>query len=246
MKFHIIAAGYNCQDYAEKLVRSVLVLRYHDWHLHLINDGSTDRTGDVISAFACNKVSVYNHTENKGAAFRRWEVINPLPSDDVILLIGLDDELFSDCLNVVKAEYDKGMWMTYGNWISQNNVMLPEGFLHFDEVTHQNRDYRKVRYRSTGPNTFKKFLFDKIPVADFQLKGKWLDTTTESELMFSCLEMCGKDRIGVVEEPICLYNQNLPGGTQRRLGQAYKNEVYAQIAARPKKPLYEDIERMSH
>jgi hypothetical protein len=88
-------------------------------------------------------------------------------------------------------------------------------------------------------------LFDYIPKEDFKLNGKWIDTTTESELMFSCLEMSGRHRIGVIEKPVYLYNRTLPNGTQKRLGQAYKNEVYAQIIARPKKDLlgnlYDDI-----
>lgn len=237
--FHIVASGYNCEAYAAKLVRSVLSLQNHDWHLHLINDGSTDRTNQIINTFVCERITVYSHTENKGAAFRRWEVIHLLPGNDIVLLIGLDDELFPDCLDVVQAQYDKGVWMTYGNWVNQHGNMLPDGFLFFDDETHANRDYRKVQYRSTGPNTFYKFLFDKIPVEDFQLNGKWIDSTTESELMFSCLEMCGRDRIGVIEQAICLYNENRLGGSLNRLGRAYKMSIYNQVIQRPKKPLFE-------
>ena len=102
-------------------------------------------------------------------------------------------------------------------------------------------------YRSTAPNTFKKFLFDEIPDEDFKVFGKWIDNATETELMFSCLEMCGKDRIGVITEPIYLYNRTRGGNTKHRnykhngqimSGIDYKMKVvYPEIVKRKKKPL---------
>jgi len=170
---------------------------------------------------------------------------------DVVLLLGMDDRLLPGCLERVATEYRSGKWMTYGNWINQNGDGLPKDFnLYFDEQTHTSRAYRDVTYRSTAPNTFYKFLFDAIPEDDFKIGGKWIDSTTESEVMFSCLEMCGKDRIGVIEEPVYLYNQHLPNGTIKRHGSKYKYELLDIIKARPKRKLltdkdYEDMTNVS-
>lgn len=262
MKFHIIATGYNCAKYVEKCINSVVAQDYDNWVLSIANDASTDDTyqqivihAEIAADHGKRKIISFHEKDgvNKGAAYQRYANIitlsNPestperylIRPDDVIVLLGMDDELLPGALSRIKQEYDKGKWMTYGNWINQHGKGLPDDFeLDFPDEIHATRDYRKVKYRSTAPNTFYAKLFFKIPEVDFQINGKWLDTTTESELMFSCLEMCGKDRIGIIREPIYLYNQNLPNGTQRRLGQQYKNEVYAQIAARPKKPLYEN------
>ncbi len=182
-----------------------------------------------------------------GATYGRDYIIRKYVKDpeDVILLLGMDDTLSLVALHTIDDEYEKGMWMTYGNWrneIGKMNQMTP----YFDDVTHATRDYRKVTYRSTNPNTFKKFLYDQIPQKDHKIDGKWIDVCTEGEVMFSCLEMCGKDRIGVINEPIYMYRQgifdpNIKGwcATLSRFGKEYKKKVYDIICDRPKRDLYE-------
>lgn len=248
MRFEIICTGWNCLRYVSKCVQSVNNQTYDNWHLHLISDGSTDGTSEVLKQYESENISVHVHKENKGAALRRLEVIRPLESESVCLLLGMDDELLSNCLECVKQEYDSGKWMTYGNWKDQHGNGLPDSFdLNFNHLTHRERNYRKVMYRSTAPNTFKKFLFDEIPDEDFKVFGKWIDNATETELMFSCLEMCGKDRIGVIKEAIYLYNRARSSGTIKRTythngqemsGIDYKMKViYPEIVKRKNKPL---------
>lgn len=238
MHFIIISSGYNCQGYDRKCMESVQKLE-GDFKAVFISDGSTDRT---LRNPVKDKRFIYERfPDNVGAAKRRYDAIKKYSKDenDIIVLLGLDDEIFPDALTEIGRHYQAGKWMTYGNWKNQYGNMLPEGFLDFDEKTHRHRSYRKVKYRSTGLNTFYRFLFDQIPEDDFKISGRWIDSTTESELMFSCLEMCGRDRIGIVYKAIALYNEALPGGTLRRLGPEYKYSIYNQIIKRPKKPLYE-------
>lgn len=247
MKFFIVASGFNCKELATECHESLIRLNYKNWEAILIDDASTDGTYEELNKINFDsRIEIDGYCTNKGAAFCRYEAIRKkaLQPDDVIIFLGLDDRLLSNALDVIKKQYEQGKWMTYGNWINQHGKGLPKDFeLYFDEETHKNRDYRKVKYRSTAPNTFKKFLFDEIPVEDFMIDGKWIDSTTESEVMFSCLEMCGKERIGVIEEPIYIYNQNLPNGTLARLGADYKYKIYNEIIKRPKKRL---LERLSN
>lgn len=248
MRFEVICTGWNCLRYVSKCVKSVESQTYDNWHLHLISDGSTDGTGEALKRYESEKITVHVHKENQGAALRRLEVIRPLDSESVCLLLGMDDELLPNCLERVKQEYDGGKWMTYGNWKDQHGDGLLDSFdLNFNDITHRGRDYRKVMYRSTAPNTFKKFLFDEIPDEDFKVFGKWIDNATETELMFSCLEMCGEDRIGVIGDHIYLYNRVRVGSTKNRnyqhngqviSGLEYKMKiVYPEIVKRKKKPL---------
>ena len=252
MNFLIVVTGYNCQPLVEKCIESLRAQTYVKWTAIVISDGSTDHTYYEAIKYSDNdnRIAVKGYKKNKAAAYRRYKAIhnsgNSKQSEEtVIVLLGLDDHLLPNALERIKQEYDKGKWMTYGNWVDQYGKGLPHDFeLDFPEEVHAERSYRKVKYRSTAPNTFKKFLFDQIPASDFKLNGKWIDTTTESELMFSCLEMSGKERIGVIKDHIYHYNRNLPGGTLARLGgeykmtgAEYKMHVYSRIIIRPKKPL---------
>lgn len=243
MDFLIIASGLNCDRHITKCYESLAGQTYQNFKAVLISDGSTDNSAVILNRLANKdtRINTICFAQNCGAAKRRFDAIKEFSKSKqtIIVLVGLDDYLLPNALETIKCEYEKGVYMTYGNWKNQRGIGLPADFdLFFDEETHKHREYRKVKYRSTAPNTFKKFLFDEIPESDFKLNGKWFDTTTESELMFSCLEMSGKDRIGVILEYIYVYNQNLPNGTLNRLGANYKAKVYSEVIKRPKKKLF--------
>ena len=242
MRFLIISTGYNCEKFVERNHHSFLNQTYTNWHAVMISDGSTDETNTQLDLIGRNKVTVQYCKDNAGAAVRRYEAIHKygLPGD-VIVLVGMDDELLPNALDRIKKEYDAGKWMTYGNWQNQYGDMLPGSFaLEFPEFIHKSRDYRTVQYRSTAPNTFKKILFDKINPNDFKVNGQWIMQTTESPLMFACLEMCGKDRIGVIKESIYLYNQRTGGQmAKKRLGRENQVKIYNTIINLPKYELYE-------
>ena len=223
--------------------QSLLLQTYRNFDAVLISDGSIDRTSEELKRLSGKdgRIICESFPQNIGATKRRFDAIRKYAKEPnvVVVFLGLDDRLLPNALEVIAKKYDEGMWMTYGNWINQKGVGLPEDFeLDFDEETHASRNYRRVRYRSTAPNTFKRFLFDQIPEADFKINGAWINTTTESEVMFSCLEMCGKNRIGVIKEPIYVYNENLPNGSLKRLGASYKRQIYNIIISRQKKNLF--------
>jgi len=243
MKFLIVCTGYNCCWNVQKCFQSITSQTYENFSAVMISDGSTDRTPGELRKIqnSDERITTFHSNRNYGAAFQRYTAIKKSGEDEetVILLLGMDDELMPDALEEIKKKYDEGKCMTYGNWVNELGEGLPADFpLEFDKETHEARNYRQVKYRSTAPNTFKKFLFDRIPQSDFMLNGQWIDTTTESELMFSCLEMCGEERIGIIYKHIYLYNQHIRNSSNRRLGAKYKRSVLEQIMQRPKKELY--------
>lgn len=240
MKFFIIVTGYDCERYIGKCMRSIAGQTFREFEAVFISDGSTDGSADALRGLeGIPNIRIECYKENKGAAFRRHEAIQKagLNEEDVIVLVGMDDELKSNALELISRRYKHGCWMSYGNWFNQHG-QINTVRLDFDEKTHANRDYRKVQYRSTAPNTFKAFLYNQLTEDDLQIDGKWLDTCTETNVMISCLEMCGREKIGIIASPIYFYNQKLPGGTIKRLGREYKDSVLANIQSRPKKPLY--------
>lgn len=239
-KFIIIATGFNCHEYVISCAKSVVDQSYNNWELVMVCDGGGDRTIQQIKNIEThlkysNPIHFEFFEENKGACLRRYEAITKYSKniDDIILFLGMDDELFPNCLERVKNEYNKGVYMTYGNWRNQYKEHLPKGFLNFSPAIHQHRNYRKDIYRSTAPNTFYRYLFDQIPVSDFMIDGKWIDTTTESEVMFSCMELSGEKRIGVIEDKIYFYRENLNTGSLKRLGKDYKYKILEIIKSRP-------------
>lgn len=212
----------------------------HDWRAIFISDGCPNTSYWLRKNVNHPRIQVLTHLENRGAAYCRYKAIHDagLSEEDIVVLVGMDDEIMPWCLDEIDKHYKQGKWMTYGNWIDQHGKCLPPTFdLDFDQITHETRNYRKVKYRSTAINTFKYFLFKQFTEDDFKYKGEWVKATTESNLMISCLEMCGKERIGVVHRPIYLYNKGRPDNARRRFGNEYQDEIYTDVISRPMKEL---------
>lgn len=234
-RFLIISTGYNCQGYADRLYRSLLIQGCY-WRAVLVDDGSTDGTRTELEKIADERVTCISFDDNMGAAYRRLQAIRQFGEpEDIVVLVGMDDYLMPTALQRIGQEYDNGKWCSFGNWKNQIGIGLPVDFkLEFDEHTHKTRDYRKVQFRSTAPNSFKKWLFDKINPEDFKFEDQWIMATTESPLMFACLEMCGKDRIGVIHEHVYIYDQRRKDNARTRFGYQYQLNVYNHVISIPK------------
>lgn len=233
----------------ERCWRSLVEQTYGNWTAYFINDGSTDNTEDELGKWVNNRLGrqsefsgvMRNYHPNKGAAYQRHQELQhpAIQPNDIILFLGMDDELFPHALEIINKEYENGKLMTYGNWVNQFGEGLPSSFqLDFPDQVHKDRSYRKVKYRSTAPNTFRRFLYDCIKPEDLQYRGEWYKATTESEVMFSCLEQCGKDRIGIIREPIYLYNQGREDNARHRHGVWYQEMIYAHVINKPKRELW--------
>lgn len=91
MKISVIIPAFNAELYIEECIQSVLDNEYPDVEIIIINDGSTDRTGDIINSFKepfIHKI----HTENKGQSAARNTGVDKA-TGDYILFLDSDDKL---------------------------------------------------------------------------------------------------------------------------------------------------------
>ena len=72
IEISIIVPVYNLEDYLRKCVDSILAQRFTQFELILVNDGSTDNSGELCDRYAAidNRVVVI-HKENRGVASSR-------------------------------------------------------------------------------------------------------------------------------------------------------------------------------
>ena len=62
MKFSIIMPVYNIEKYLEKSILSVVNQSYADYELICIDDGSTDGSPQILSAFVDNaRIKILKH-----------------------------------------------------------------------------------------------------------------------------------------------------------------------------------------
>ena len=100
-KISIIIPVYNVEPYLSRCIDSVLNQSFSNFELILINDGSTDQSGDICDEYAVkdNRVRVV-HQPNSGVSVARNYGIR-LAKGDFITFIDGDDYVETDLLKVL-------------------------------------------------------------------------------------------------------------------------------------------------
>ena len=69
----IITPAYNSEKFIAETILSVLAQSYQDWEMIIVDDGSTDRTSEIVSSFQekDSRIKYFYNATNKGSAFSR-------------------------------------------------------------------------------------------------------------------------------------------------------------------------------
>jgi glycosyltransferase involved in cell wall biosynthesis len=98
----VILPAYNAERYVSESIQSVLDQTYTCWELIIINDGSTDKTRDIISTFDDERIQVIEQ-ENRGVSAARNEGLSSAKGK-YITFLDADDVLPPNSLEV-RASY---------------------------------------------------------------------------------------------------------------------------------------------
>ena len=96
MKISIIIPAYNVETYLERCLDSVLGQTYSDLEVIVINDGSVDRTGEIIDRYAKKDARIVPvHQSNSGLVMVRENGIQ-IATGDYVGFVDGDDAVESD------------------------------------------------------------------------------------------------------------------------------------------------------
>ena len=90
-KISVIVPVYNSGKYLKRCIDSILSQSYNDFELIFVNDGSTDRSGEICKSFKDPRIR-YVEQNNKGVSYagnvgikeRKGEFVTFIDSDDVL------------------------------------------------------------------------------------------------------------------------------------------------------------------
>lgn len=137
-KVSVLMPAYNGERFIKQAIESLLVQTCPDWELIVVNDGSTDNTGQIVSNIGDSRI-IYVYQENRGQAaslnhgleIARGEYITTLDVDDWFTPNSLNDRaLFLDG----NPQYD----VVYGDGIfcdKDGNHLKRFSELHTGDVT---------------------------------------------------------------------------------------------------------------
>ena len=168
----VVLPAFNCEKYIGEAIQSVLQQTFHDFEFIIINDGSTDRTEEIIKSFSDNRI-VYEKNErnswlvytlNKGVNMAKGKYIARMDGDDICLpgrfkkqLDYLEQNSDVDVLATVVTLIDEdgkitGTWLTDSKNISEKDIrkQLPiDNCIAHPTVMGKASIFKKYKYNQT-------------------------------------------------------------------------------------------------
>ena len=122
-----VLAVWNGEAYLPESIRSIQAQTFHDWELIVVDDGSTDRTGQILDHFQRKdtRIRVYHQSKqglvaslNQGILAARGEYIARMDADDISM-----PDRFATQLNYLDRDHNIGVC---GSWIETFGVESSE------------------------------------------------------------------------------------------------------------------------
>lgn len=105
MKFSIIVPVYNVEKYIKDCLDSILNQSYDNFEVIVVNDGSTDKSKEIVEQYKDKRIKLYNK-ENTGVADTRNFGINQC-TGEYFIFVDSDDTINKDLLTTLKNVLDK-------------------------------------------------------------------------------------------------------------------------------------------
>lgn len=220
VKISVIIPIYNVEEYLEVSLESILKQSFKDIEVICVNDGSTDKSLDILNSYAKNdsRIKIINQ-KNQGASISRnnalkhvsGEYIYFFDADDYICFNGLE-KLY---LSVTTTNSDFAIFKSivffnefsdgYNSNICDIDSLYPKA--DFNNLTFTHRDIKNfVLNNSNAPwnKLYKKEFLDKY--GDFEFPPK----LPYNDVIFHVKSMLRASKISFVPEYLYYYRKNNP------------------------------------
>ncbi|MGI6657903.1 MAG: glycosyltransferase family 2 protein [Dethiobacteraceae bacterium] len=156
-KISIIVPVYNVENYINKCIESLIAQTLSDIEIILVNDGSTDKSGNICNDYAAvdNRIIVI-HQMNKGVSAARNKGIEAA-TGEWITFVDADDWVDSSMCELVygyakKYDVDLVMWNHYWNYPEKEvlTTMFEEEIKFFQK--DQIQDIQRIIIESYSSN----------------------------------------------------------------------------------------------
>ena len=146
----VLMPAYNAATYIAQAIDSILQQTFRDFELIIVNDGSTDRTEDIVLSYQDNRIRYFKNDGNKGLTYTRNRLVGLseckyiafLDSDDFAVLNRLEVQyeiLISNPELVLVSSSVMSLTESgeteQGNWLFNiNEIQLPVHFLFYNPI----------------------------------------------------------------------------------------------------------------
>lgn len=179
----IVIVNYNYERYVGSAIQSALEQTYQPLEVIVVDDGSTDRSRDIIGGYGARVRSVFQKNEGQGSAYNAgWREAR----GEFVLFLDSDDLLARDAMAKVAAAFQAGDAVKVQFYLRQvDRDLEPLGYLlpsyGFSSMAPREQ-IRRYGYYVSPPasgNAFRKSFLDAImPIADIEAYRRAADGYT--------------------------------------------------------------------
>lgn len=216
-KICVVMPVYNCDDYIELSIDSILQQTLQDFEFIIINDGSTDKTADIVRSFKDSRIRFFDYKVNMKIPRRRNEAIKYARAPLIAIHDG-DDISLSDRLEMqFRAMFTHEELFCVGGLAKKidNNGDLIDEIMDYPPTEHDecvSMVLNKCMNPMIDPTVmFRKRQFD-------ELGGYTLDptiyTVPDFDLWLRAMEKGMK--FGNLNMPLIQYRENPEGMTRQK------------------------------
>lgn len=212
MSLIILTTAYNCENYIEKCISTIMTQKHNDFKCFITDDLSTDGTVNKIKSLIQNdpRFILIENTKKMYQPGNYDQVIRGeygVDDNDICIEVDGDDWLpDSEVFNRIEKIYsDNKVWLANGCFKYHDGRM---GFA----APHS--DFEGIRYKPftlSHIRTWKAFLWKNIKVEDLKDEnGKYWDVAGDLAFMFPMVEMSGIEHYRFMHDINYVYNEENP------------------------------------
>lgn len=146
VKLSIIIPAYNVEEYIGACIDSILSQSYENYEVIVIDDGSSDRTVEIVREYSKKDTRVKLLQQKNSGPSRARNTGIECASGDYILFMDSDDMYkTSDALGIIGGKCKDVDVVAYG-WEEFDETRLLDTMLEFPKATCEAEDYLKGDY----------------------------------------------------------------------------------------------------
>ena len=147
MRYSIIVPAYNTEKYIDKCLKSIFSNTYKNFEVIIVNDGSTDKTEDIINKYIKKYDNIiYIKQKNMGLSLARNNGVKKA-TGDYLLFIDSDDYVEKNLLENINKDIDDLDVLRYQLNMVFNDKIIPYGEKEFNVTNGIDAFEKIVRYK---------------------------------------------------------------------------------------------------
>jgi glycosyltransferase involved in cell wall biosynthesis len=210
-KFHFIVPAFNCRKEIESTLWSIVGQTYKNWTATIIDDLSTDGTGEFCEDFfrkigMSNKARVIYRTEKFGETKNTVDVCSTLDEDEIVVRLDAGDWITDlGCLQIldsVYASHDPAVLWTAHRWAWTNqNISGP---------IDPNISVYDQPWRSSHLKTFRVRDFKGLGIKNFlDEEGNYIVIACDQAVFLPMMERARRKGRPLVFLPMVMYHYSI-------------------------------------